>query len=151
MMIADETKLYPAWRQAEAEILASGATYGSIIDAQWLDAALGIQPATTIAEYQRNELIRLRQVTMLKESLLEGHKMMLVSEPGVGYRVVTPAEQTRRAMHTRTREVKSAMAKLLREVTHVDRGRLSDEQRRENSDALAKLGSLRVMMRQRLQ
>lgn len=146
----DEPKLYPAWRQVEADLLASGLTYGSIITTELLDAGLGIVPPKTIAEYQKAELVRLRQITALKESLLESRNMLLVSEPGVGYRVVLPEEQTKLSMHLRTREMKSALAKLMREVSHVDTGRLSDAQRQENVDAQAKLGALRSIFRKRL-
>ena len=146
----DGTKLYPAWRQAEASLVASGLAYGSIITSEWMDEALGIKPALTIPEYQRNELVRLRQLSALRDSLLEGRKMMLVAESGVGYRVVTPEEQTRLSTHTRTKQLRSAMAKMLREVSNVDTARLNDDQRKENVDALAKLGGLRSIFRKRL-
>lgn len=146
----DRTRLYPAWRQAEADLIAQGMTFGSIVTTEWLEAAFGLREARTISEYQKNELVFLRQVTALRESLLETRKMMLVSEPGVGYRVVLPEEQTRMAMHVRTREIKNAMAKLLREVSNVDLSKLSDAQRKDNADALAKLGALRSTMRKQL-
>jgi hypothetical protein len=145
-----DTKLYPAWRQAESDLLAQGVTFGSIITTEWLDEAFGIRQAKTIAEHEKNELVFLRQMTALRESLLESRKMMLVSEPGVGYRVALPEEQTKLSMHVRTREIKSAMGKLLREVSNVAQDKLSDDQRKENSDAMAKLGSLRVMLRKQL-
>ncbi len=152
-MSAGEVKLYPAWRQAEADLLASGMTYGSIVADDWLRSAFGLPPRKserTVAEFEKNELVFLRQITALKESLLEGRKMLLVDEPGVGYRVALPEEQTKLSMHRRTREVKSAMAKLVREVTNVNVQLLTDDQRKENADAIAKLGALRAVMRKQL-
>jgi len=145
-----DTKLYPAWRQAEADLIAQGLTHGSIVPREWLEAAFGLKPARTISEHEKNELVFLRQITALRDALLEGRKMMLVTEPGVGYRVALPEEQTKMSMHLRTKEVKAAMAKMLREVTHVDQSRLTDDQRKENSDALAKLGALRSVVRKQL-
>lgn len=130
--------------------MGSGLAYGSIITSEWMDEALGLKPPATIAEYERNQLVRLRQITALRDSLLETRKMMLVSEPGVGWRVVTPEEQTKLAVHVRTKEVKSAFAKMLRELTHVDTAKLTDDQRKENADALAKLGAMRSVFRKRL-
>lgn len=143
-------KLYPAWRQAEADLLASGLSYGSIITRETLEQAFGIKPAKTIQQHESNNLIYLRQCTALRESLLENRKMMLVSEPGAGFRVAMPEEQTKLAMHQRTREVKAAMQKLAREVTNVDTKLLTDDQRKENFDAQAQIGALRTLFRKQL-
>jgi hypothetical protein len=144
------TKLYPAWRQAEADLLANGLTYGSIITRDALDALFGIKPATTVQQHISNELVYLRQCTALRDSLLENRKMMLVSEPGVGFRVAMPEEQTKLAMHQRTREVKAAMQKLVREIANVETTLLTDDQRKENTDAKAQIGALRTMVRKQL-
>lgn len=143
-------KLYPAWRQAEADLLAGGLTFGSIITRDALDEAFGIKPAKTVQQHISNELVYLRQSTALRESLLETHKMMLVSEPGVGFRVAMPEEQTKLAMHQRTREAKAAMQKLAREISNVDTGKLTDAQRKENTDAMASVGALRTLFRKYL-
>ena len=150
--MSDDTtpKLYPAWRQAEADLIASGLGYGSIITEDFLRSAFGLREPKTIAEYQQNSLVYLRQITALRESLLEGHKMLLVAESGVGFRVAMPEEQTRLSMHQRTKEVKAAIQKMVREVTNVQTSLLTDEQRKENADALAKMGSLRSMVRKQL-
>lgn len=145
-----EVKFYPAWRQAEADLITQGLTYGSIVPTEWLNEAFGITPAKTPAEQKRNEFVFLRQWNSLRESLLETRKMMLVSEPGVGYRVALPEEQTRLSKKQRTKEMASAMRKMDREITNVDHSRLTDDQRKENADALAKLGALRSVFRKQL-
>lgn len=143
-------KLYPAWRQVEADLLATGITYGSLITDEWLDEAFGIKPPKTIAEYKRAELIRLSQIESLKESLLENHRMLLARVKSVGYTVLPPEQQTRHVMDNRMREVRAAFGKLNRELTFVDVAALNDAQRKENSDALAKLGMLRSFVRKRI-
>jgi hypothetical protein len=143
-------KLYPAWRQAEADLIAQGVTYGSLITDDWLRAAFGITEPTTIAQAQRNDLVMLRQTECLRESLLETRKMMLRRVQGVGCTVVPPDQQTKLAMEDRTREVKNALRKLAREISHVDHSKLNDAQRKENTDAQAKLGALRGLVRKRL-
>lgn len=145
-----QPKLYPAWRQAEADLIAQGLSFGSIVTDDFLREAFGIKPARTINEHEKNKLVFLRQITALKDSLLETRKMLLVDEPGVGYRVALPEEQTRLTVHRRGKEIKRALSKMVREVTHVDTARLNDGQRKENADALAKLGGLRRMARKQL-
>ena len=142
--------LYPAWRQAEADLLAQGVTYGSLITREWLDAAFGIREPRTIAEAERAQLVRLSQTQALRDSLLQNHRMMLRPTKGVGFTVVPADQQTRVAMDDRTREVKSALSKLAREISHVDLTKLDDAQRKENTDAQAKLGALRSMFRKAL-
>jgi len=68
----------------------------------------------------------------------------------VGYSAVPPEQQTRTALAMRTKEVKSALSKLAREISHVNLDKLNDAQRQENADAQAKLGSLRSMVRKQL-
>lgn len=145
-----EVKLHPAWRQAEVDLLAQGITYGSLVTQEWLDEAFGIVQATTIAQHQKNELIRLRQFQELQQSLLENHRMMLAPVRGVGYSVVPPGQQTSVSMKRRTKEIKAAMAKMLREVRFVNEELLTEDQRKEHTDAAAKLGQLRSMLRKQL-
>lgn len=145
-----ELKLFPAWRQAELDLIAQGVTYGSLITDEWLREAFGVGEPKTIADAQRNDLIMLQQTQALRDSLLESRNMMLRRVQGVGFSVVPPDQQTRVAMEDRTREVRNALRKLAREVSHVDRSRLTDDQRKENADAQAKIGALRGMVRRKL-
>lgn len=149
-MESEQTKLYPAWRQAEKDLLASGFTYGSLVTQEWLDEAFGIQQPATIAEYQKCELVRLRQTQELRDSLLENHRILLAPVRGVGFTAVPPEKQTSTALQMRTREVKSALCKLAREISHVELSKLDDAQRQENADAQAKLGSLRAIVQKQL-
>jgi len=143
-------KLFPAWRQAEADLIAQGVTFGGLITDEWLREAFGVKEPKTIADAQRNDLVMLRQTECLRESLLENRNMMLRRVQGVGYTVVMPQQQTKLAVEDRTREVKSALRKMAREISHVEVAALDDAQRKENVDAQAKLGQLRSMFRKQL-
>ena len=107
-------------------------------------------PATDIPSYQRNELIRLRQFTELRESLLEKHQLMLRALPGIGYTVVPPELQTATALKDRTREVRRAITKLAQELGHTKLDALTEAQRQENVDAQAKVGALASLLRRKL-
>lgn len=143
-------KLFPAWRQAEADLIAQGVTFGGLITDEWLREAFGVKEPKTIADSQRNDLVMLRQTECLRESLLENRNMMLRRVQGVGYTVVMPQQQTKLAVEGRTKEVKSALRKMAREISHVEVAALDDAQRKENVDAQAKLGQLRSMFRRQL-
>jgi hypothetical protein len=146
----DKLPLYPAWRQAEADLIEQGITEGSLITDEWLDHALDIRPPQTVAAVQRTQLYRLSQVSALRDSLLKNHRMMLRRTEGVGYTVIPAADQTRVAMRDRTDEIKRGLLKLAEEISHVKTETLTDAQRKENSDAIAKLATLRGMVRKQL-
>lgn len=146
----DPTALYPAWRQAEKQLLDSGLAPGQIITHEWLFDAFGLRQATTIEQHERNKLAFLRQLTDLRDSLLDKHQLMLRAVAGVGYSVITPDKQTGVAMHDRTKAIRNELAKLCREVSNVRVSELTDDQRKENADAQAKLGALRSMFRRQL-
>lgn len=143
-------RLYPAWRQAEADLLRNGLTFGSLITDEWLNDAFGLKPAKTIAEHERNQLVFLSHSQALFDSLLENHRMMVTRVRGAGYSVLPPERQTPHAMRRRVKEVKAALRKLTREVSFVKTEALNDGQRKENADALAKIGSLRSMVRKQI-
>jgi hypothetical protein len=82
-------------------------------------------------------------MTELRHCLLTKHQMMLRSEPGVGYRVIVPEKQTSTALKDGTREMQRTLARMSRELIHVDHSRLDDAARKENTDALARLAQLR--------
>jgi len=149
-MDAAEPRLHPIWRQAEADLLRAGLTYGSVVTDEWIDEAFGIAEPKSITEYKRNELLRLQQFESLRDSLLENHRMMLTRTKNVGYTVVAPEQQTRLAMKQRSADVRRALLKMKREVSFVNAGLLDDAGRKENADALAKLGSLRSMVHRQL-
>lgn len=137
--------LYPAWREAERVLLAEGMTHGTLVTDDRLTELFNIEPPRSIADVQRFQLETLGQLDSLRASLLENHRMMLTRARGLGYTVVPPGNQTRLATTIRTREIRNKMRKLVREISHVQVDALTDEQRKENADAIAKVGGLSVM------
>jgi hypothetical protein len=146
----DEVKLFPAWRQVEADLMAQGLVDGSVIPMQWLRDAFGIAEAQTVAEHDRNRMLFNSMIGELKASLLENHCIDLRVVDGVGYMVVPPDQQTGRAMKDRSDEIMRVMDKLRRQVTYVRTAQLTDSQRAENASAQAKVAALCAMNRQRL-
>ena len=146
----DKLPLYPRWRQAEAELLANGLTYGSLITDDQLDEMLGIGPPKSIADVTRVQLMRFGFIEALRASLLVNHSMCLQRTRNLGYTVIPPEQQTNVVMKNRTHEMKRAMSKLKSELSHVRQDLLTDAQRKENTDAIAKIGTLSGMVRKQL-
>ena len=142
---ADNIKLFPAWRQTLAELEQAGIHAGQVISKRWLDERFGIREPLTIQEAERNRFIFLRSMTSLREALLEKHQYMLRSVPGVGYEIIPPERQTDVALRDRGEQIRRALQTLAIELTYIRADELTDEQRRQNTGALAKVGALAGM------
>lgn len=145
--MSDDIKLYPAWRQALQDMADAGMLKpGSVVTREWLTESFGITKPETIPEYERAQLEFLRQFSELREALLEDHLVMLRPVTGIGYEVVPPEQQTKRAVRDRMLTINREARKLSAELSFVDRAVLTDGARTENSNALAKLGALTSML-----
>lgn len=83
--------------------------------------------------------------------MTHNHLMMLErSRPDDGFVVVRPDRQTRISTKRGIKEIDRTLEKWTREITHVQTALLDDAQRKENSDAQAKLGMLRGMFKKQL-
>lgn len=139
------TDLLPAWRNVERAIVNDKRwTYGDLIAWDDLNQLLDLpqpSPASRADVYQEWQLRRLQQVDALRKQMLRDHAMFLDTEIGEGLRIVIPAEQTTRV----NQRGRSALAKALREMrdglTHLNRGMLTAEQARENTDAQVRLAA----------
>lgn len=143
--MSDDTELYPAWREALKRWPQSGHTWGDTIPHEWFYEAFGLQPVTDMMTVKQAETIRLKflaQFESFRRALLEEHRMDLVSVRGYGYEIVTPDEASRRAYDEEMHEVRKAMRNLGRRLRFVPLSQMTDEQRRENADLLARAASL---------
>lgn len=147
-----EMKLYPAWRQVEADLLARGLQDGEIISMDYLRAGFGVEDPRTLngAEALRQHGVFNFSLGELSASLLENHRIKLRLVDCVGYMVVPPGEQTRLSLRDRRAELNNALNRAVREVTYIRTETLTDEQRKENADAQAKFGMLRSMVKKKL-
>ena len=119
----------------------------------YLRNCLGIEDPRTVsdgAEALRQQAQFNFAIGELIASLLENHRTLLRLVAGVGYMVVPPDEQTRRAIQERGAEISRILQRAELEVTHIRSELLTDSQRKENSDAAAKLGALRRLADKRL-
>lgn len=145
-------KLYPAWRQVEADLLAQGLQDGATIPMDYLRAGFGVKDPRDLngLEAMQHQMQFNFAIGELCESLLENHRIKLRLVEGVGYMVIPPGEQTRLALKDRGAEVVNALNKLARETSFIRVEQLTEDERKANADAQAKVGALRAMVRKRL-
>lgn len=148
----DETQLLPEWRQAVRDFLAAGFKEGDIVSHAWLERHFGMseldesKPLLPI-DWSARQFTWLRNIEAFRAELLENHQVFLSSVYGEGYRLVPPREQTAIAQERFEREAKRSYRKAANTLKHVRVGELTEAERRENLDAIARIAMLRGMHR----
>lgn len=152
----DEIQLHPVWRQAVKEFLAAGIQPGCILPNQWIESHFGMLPleddaSLTAAQFKDRQFSWLRNLDAFRSELLEKHQICLMSEHGLGYRVVPPGEQTDASMKKFLQDLKRSYRTVAVRTKNVKLDELTADQRKENVDAIAKLSMLRGMHRKALE
>jgi hypothetical protein len=147
----DMPEIAPPWKGAFLWIEETAPEPGTVLRHEQLYARMGITMPTANTAYhvgERAKLAYFAQLDLLRRELLDELQIDLRSVQGVGYEIVPPSEQTAQAWTDAVREVRRALAKGARRITNVKVDALTDEQRKENSDAIAKLSMLRGLVSQ---
>jgi hypothetical protein len=131
----DDPALY-----AQAEFVKAGFSYGSIIKTEWFYEKFDLpMHPETVAQYNETTMLYARYLGKLRELLLVNHKMALRTKPGIGQEVIIPAEQTGWAMQEFRTLISKEIDRARDRIAHVNGDKLTDEERRENRDAVSNL------------
>jgi len=147
-----ELKEFPAYRQAVRDFLAEF-EYGQTVSHSWLVARFGLPEADekmSVASFQARQFEWLAAIEAFKSVLLHEHQVMLQSVRGEGYRWVLPSEQTAAATREFERDAGRAFRAVGSRLRNIRASELTDDQRRENVDAIAKVSMLRGTVRKQL-
>lgn len=144
-----EPQKFPAWKQAAADFLTEF-KYGDLITHEWMERRFGMpslddSQRLTAEQFRERQFEWLANVEAFKSALLKDHQICLQSVRGEGYRWVPPHEQTGVAVkefEQSARKVFRNAGNKLRNLRHLE---LTDEQRRANMDAIAKVSALSGM------
>jgi hypothetical protein len=145
-----DAELYPVWRQALLKFRTAGFAPDEIVPHEWFWEALDLvmpKEDTPLKVAERAKLQWLSQFKRLQTALLEQHQIDLVSEPGIGYRIVPPREQSKQALEDMAWGMKKAIRNGVDRSTHVNTAMLSAEERRQHTDNLARIGAFSTMFR----
>lgn len=150
----DNVTKHPLHKQAVQDFI-DEFQYGDMVSHDWLEEHFGM-PAIhdskrlTADQFRERQFEWLANVEAFKSELLKEHQICLQSVRGQGYRWVPPHEQTEVALTEFQRGAKkifSAAGSKLRNLRVLE---LTDEERRENIDAVARLSALSGMSRRAL-
>lgn len=150
----EEVTLHPRWKQAVQDFLASGFKPGDVISHAWLAEHFGMPliedtSKVSAADYRERQFEWLASIELFKTQLLMDHQVFLRSVYGEGYRWVPPGEQTGAAIKEFEQDARRAYRKAGLRLANVRHEELTDEQRRENIDAIARVSMLQNMHRQK--
>lgn len=144
----DHTTLFPQWKQAAVDFLASDFKDGVIVPKAWFEKALGLSPVVgkmTQESFQKRQLEFMSGMDGLRSFLLLNHNIYLHTVHRQGYLVAPPSEQTALSVDKFERDAISAFKNTALRLRHIRLNEMDDAQRKENTDAVAKLSMLRGM------
>ncbi|MCD0280471.1 hypothetical protein JWH04_16295 [Xanthomonas melonis] len=143
-------QLLPAWRNAAAELFNGQYAYGEVIPHRVLRAALRLpepRGKLTREEWERWRLDLVAQVDALADWLLEEKNICLKAMHGEGYMLVRPGDQTEFAVKQGRKKIRAELRRMGRRLSFIDHASLSQEQRKANADALARLSFMEQQFR----
>jgi len=142
-----ELRLFPAWKHAVQTLIDSGLTYGSTVTKDQIIDLCELDIPVTVDQKDAFDLRLMAAICNIKDALLEGHRMMLVSNRDGSYRVIAPKEQTAYTIENFTRTVAKEFQRAAMGTQYVNASLLDETQRKQNADAQAKLSMLAGMQR----
>lgn len=138
--------LYPRWKQAVQDIVDGGLLPGRVLTTQDLMSLLCIDEPTNIEEYQKAQLAFLNTFYKVKDELLTSHLVDLETLPGIGYKIIEPAVQTKMAAKDGAKAIVKAMRSTRNRMVFLNTTLLTFDQRRENDDSLVQLSRLSALV-----
>jgi len=139
----------PIWKNAVNNFIIKGSKPGDLISKSWLMREFGIEEPKTMSELQKAQLKFMGCMNKFQTELLEEHQIALKTVQGVGYEVVAPEDQTRFGLVAGVRAIAKAITATERTVANVKVDSLTDAQRQEHSDGLAKVANMQSMFSRR--
>lgn len=149
-----EVTVLPTWKQAVQDFLQEFA-YGDLVPLEWLENRFGMPGLSetgrlTAEQFKERQFEWLANVEAFKDCLLKEHQVCLQSVRGRGYRWVPPSEQTGFAVREFERDARRVFRQTGNKLRNLRHTELTDDQRRANMDATAKLSALAGMTRKAL-
>lgn len=140
------TSLYPLWKQAVKTLVDLDPQPGHIVKKQWLNKHFDLEEGSTKEQYQSYQMQFMKAMSEFRRELLEEHQIALATLPGVGYKILHPREQTGYALTVGMKRLASDIVQMGAMVGNIDASRLTGDEKRENSEARARLSMLAGMV-----
>ena len=145
----DET--YPMWERAVEMVRErfEVESFGLIVTHEDLKGCMGIVPAKTIDEVQKEQLDYMTGIDKIKLSLLEDYNLFLYSVVGEGYQVLPPAEQIRKGADYYVRKSQRALSRTMSTLANVDSELLDAESRELQLLKMSRVAFIKAAFRKR--
>jgi len=144
-------EVYPMWETAVEKIRErfESESYGLIVSHKELKDWMGIQPAKTISEVQKEQLDYLTGIEKTKKSLLENYNLCLYRAQGIGYEVLEPKDQIRVAADYYIKKSQKALSKSMNILANVDQELLDFDSRELQLAKIARVAWVKSAFRRR--
>ncbi len=142
----EDASKFPAWKEAVEKFTFS---YGDIVPHEWFYSAFNISKPNdgmSFKDSKKSQFDFMANFKRLESYLLEEKQMALRNIRNKGWEVILPEEQTEWALDSGVSEMKKALRKMYSRQINVNYTLLSSEQKKENTDSLAKTSMLRGMI-----
>lgn len=145
----DET--YPMWERAVEMVRErfEAESYGLIVSHEALKECMGIVPAKTMDEVQKEQLDYMAGVEKVKVSLLEDYNLFFYRVVGKGYQILTPPEQIRKGADYYVRKSQRALSRTMSTLANVDSEFLDAESRELQLLKMARVAFVKAAFRKR--
>ena len=143
--------VYPMWGTAVEKIRERFETesYGLIVTHKDFKGWMGIKPAETIDEVQKEQLDYLTGVKKTKSSLLEDYNLCLYSIHGIGYQVLHPKDQIRVAADYYVKKSQRSLSESMSVLSNVDQDLLDFDSRELQLAKMARVAWVKSAFRRR--
>lgn len=121
------------------QIHAHGYTFGSIIPKEFFHEHFRLKTPRTAEDKVEYDVLYMNYMGELRAKLLNDSKFLLVPKNGIGQEIIEPKEQTGYSTDEFKREINKIYRKTRDRLINIDMTTLSDVEKRENADAIAKL------------
>ena len=142
-------EFFPVWKQALKNYVDSNPQPGSVVTKKWLMDQFRIAEPVTASDLHEANLEFLQNFSRFKDELLQDYLIALRANHDGGYEVVPPNQQTRMAIEVGIKEIRRSYNKMHLTAACVNKDALTEAERTENTDGLAKIAAMRAMVSRR--
>lgn len=139
----------PSWKQAVTNFMALKPYPGMEITKKWLATEFGLKKPITAEDQEKFSIDFMNNMVHFKDEILTQFLVCIASKNNGKYFVISPQDQTEHADYKHVKEIYKSLNNMKKKMRYVDHSKLTDAQRVENANALARTDDLRRAVRTR--
>lgn len=146
----EELKQYPLWKEAVNKFLAMNPQPGTVLTEKWKQENFGIHlpKNATLDDLKEYQFSMLSSFDNFRQTLLEEHQIHLKANKAGSHIMLAPREQAGAALKDFNTDIKRAVVKSKRRIENVAVEQLTNEERKEVTDAQVRVAMAASMFKQ---